>query len=126
MLAETIPPPPSPTTKGIYQVRVLLIEDNPGDVLLIRQVFLTASPNAEVRVAVDGELALRVLADREFVPDLIILDLNIPRIPGLTLLKQCQPPAPVVVFSFFIESGRDPACEGVRHTGIRSETDRLR
>lgn len=47
----------------------------------------------------DGEQALQVLADPEFKPDLIILDLNIPKVPGLEVLARCKPQAPVVVFS---------------------------
>ena len=49
----------------------------------------------------DGEQALQVLADSDsdFKPTLIILDLNIPKIPGLVLLTRSKPSAPVVVFS---------------------------
>jgi two-component system response regulator len=39
------------------------------------------------------------LADSEYEPHLIILDLNIPKVPGLELLERCKPRAPVVVFS---------------------------
>ena len=97
-------------------MRVLLIEDNPGDVVLIRYILSAALPSADIHVAVDGEQGLRVLADREFVPDLIILDLNIPRIPGVTLLEQCKPPAPVVVFT----SSSNPAeIRQAKELGVR-------
>ncbi len=33
------------------------------------------------------------------LPDLVILDLNIPKIPGISVLSQCRPAAPVIVFS---------------------------
>ena len=79
--------------------QILLIEDGAGDVLLIRQVLTDARPPIKVSVARDGEQALRLLADPEFTPDLIILDLNIPKIPGIALLARCKPAAPVVVFS---------------------------
>ena len=62
--------------------QILLIEDNAGDILLI-----------------NGEQALEALADAEFKPDLIILDVNIPRVPGLEILARRKPMAPVVVFS---------------------------
>lgn len=80
-------------------MRIQLIEDNPGDVLLIRQILSMALPNAEIHVAMDGEQALRMLCDTDTTIDLIILDLNIPKIPGIALLAQCKPTAPVVVFS---------------------------
>lgn len=46
----------------------------------------------------DGEQALQVLADSYFKPDLIILDLNIPKVSGLDLLARSKPTAPVERF----------------------------
>jgi DNA-binding NarL/FixJ family response regulator len=80
-------------------VHVLLIEDNAGDVLLIRQILAGLPFSVKVSTALDGEQAAHLLADPEIKPDLIILDLNIPKIPGLALLGRYQPAAPVVVFS---------------------------
>ena len=85
--------------------QILLIEDNAGDVLLIRQVVSEATSPIKVSVARDGEQALQILANPEFKPDLIILDLNIPKVPGIALLARCKAIAPVVVFS----SSSDPA-----------------
>ena len=93
-----------------------MIEDNPGDVVLIRHILAAESPSADIRVAMDGEQGLRVLADREFLPDLIILDLNIPRIPGITLLEQYKPTAPVVVFS---SSSNPTEIRRARELGVR-------
>jgi DNA-binding NarL/FixJ family response regulator len=80
-------------------VNILLIEDNLGDILLIQQILSAALPSINVRVAMDGEQGLGMLRNPEFQPDLVILDLNIPKIPGIALLAQCKPAAPVVVFS---------------------------
>jgi CheY-like chemotaxis protein len=79
--------------------QIVLIEDNAGDIRLIKEILLFATSEIRIRVAMDGEQALQVLADSDFKPTLIILDLNIPRIPGLELLARCKPSAPVVVFS---------------------------
>ena len=76
-----------------------MIEDGAGDVLLIKQVLSQATFAIKLRVALDGEQALQVLAGPEFKPDLIILDLKIPKVPGIELLERCKPRAPVVVFS---------------------------
>jgi len=76
-----------------------LIEDNAGDVLLIRQILSRLPFSIKVSTALDGEQAVHLLADPEIKPDLIILDLNIPKIPGLTLLARYKPSTPVVVFS---------------------------
>ena len=74
-----------------------MIEDNAGDVLAIRQI-LAALP-IKISVARDGEQAIQLLEDSEYKPDLIILDLNIPKVPGLAVLERCKPTGPVVVFT---------------------------
>jgi DNA-binding NarL/FixJ family response regulator len=80
-------------------VKILLIEDNPADVLLIQQILSATLESVNIRVAMDGEQAVGMLRDPDFKPDLVILDLNIPKIPGIAVLSQCTPSAPVVVFS---------------------------
>jgi CheY-like chemotaxis protein len=79
--------------------QILLIEGDAGDILLIKQLLSQASVPVRLRVAMDGEQALQVLADPEYKPHLVILDLNIPKISGLELLERCKPRAPVVVFA---------------------------
>ena len=107
----------SPTNKkGVSAVNICLIEDNPGDVLLIQQILSAALPSVHIRVAMDGEQGLEMLCDSQFRPDLIILDLNIPKIPGIALLAQCRPTAPVVVFS----SSSNPAeIRRAKELGVR-------
>jgi CheY-like chemotaxis protein len=90
---------PYPDKDELFLKQVLLIEDNAGDVLLIKQVISQATFEAGIRVALDGEQALQILADSEFKPALIILDLNIPKVSGLDVLAHSKPTAPVVVFS---------------------------
>jgi two-component system response regulator len=93
-----------------------LIEDNPGDIILIQQILSAALASVDIRVAMDGEQAVRMLCDPEFKPELVILDLNIPKIPGIALLAQCKPAAPVVVFS----SSSNPAeIERAKELGVR-------
>jgi CheY-like chemotaxis protein len=79
--------------------QILLIEDNAGDVLLIQQVIARATLPVRLIVAMDGEQAIQMLADPEIKPDLIILDLNVPKVPGMAILAQYKPAAPVVVFT---------------------------
>lgn len=85
-------------------LNVLLVEDNPGDVLLIREAF---GP-ARMRVATDGlEAAALLEAYRRGEhprPDLILLDLNLPGRGGAELLDQVKSAAelraiPVVILS---------------------------
>jgi len=79
---------------------VLLVEDNAGDALLVRQALAECSEPVHLRLARDGPQALQILQEPDFVPDLVILDLNIPGISGYTVLASHQLlKTPVVVFS---------------------------
>jgi CheY-like chemotaxis protein len=82
------------------RMEVLLIEDNAGDAVLIRQILAEASVPINLHIARDGEQAMTMLGDAHFRPDLIILDLNIPRISGAALLDRWKAlDIPIVVFS---------------------------
>jgi DNA-binding response OmpR family regulator len=65
--------------------RILLIEDNAGDAQLMRIAFGEALPDARLSVIADGETALRTLLDGG-PPDLVLLDLNLPRLSGHEVL----------------------------------------
>ena len=79
-------------------VAVLLVEDNAGDILLIQQTLASAPYPIRLLIATDGEQALHLL-EAGLKPNLIILDLNLPRVPGLFFLVRRQSDAPVVVFT---------------------------
>jgi CheY-like chemotaxis protein len=74
---------------------VLVVEDNPDDVFLIERAFAESGTAAAIKVVDDGEKAIAYLsgrgsfADREKfpVPSLVLLDLKLPRIPGLNVLS---------------------------------------
>ena len=84
----------------MIRVHTMLIEDCAGDVLLTQQAMAELQVSVKITVARDGEQALIMLSDQDFKPDLIILDLNIPRISGLGFLERYkQRDAPIVVFS---------------------------
>jgi CheY-like chemotaxis protein len=78
---------------------IFVIEDNAGDVLLIRQILQQQQVPIRVHVARDGAQALFMLAEGRFEPDLIFLDLNLPRMSGSWFLARSKPKAPVVVFT---------------------------
>ena len=81
-------------------MEILLVEDNAGDAVLIRQVVADAAVPVNLHIVRDGEQALTLLSDPDFRPALIILDLNIPRISGPALLERWKSQdIPVVVFS---------------------------
>ena len=81
-------------------VHILLVEDSVGDAFLVQQVLASCPASLKLHFAQDGEQALSMLADPNLKPDLIILDLNLPLITGLGVLKRYHPKdIPVVVFT---------------------------
>jgi len=80
-------------------IQVLLIEDNAADIALIREALAGEPIPVTLHVAKDGEHAIEMLAAGQFEPDLVILDLNLPKVSGLSFLERYHPHVPVVVFS---------------------------
>src|ERR1700694_4840135 len=81
-------------------VDVLLVEDNTGDVMLTRQAMYECPVPVNLHIARDGEQALLMLTNPAFDLNLIILDLNVPKITGTALLERWRiGRTPVVVFS---------------------------
>jgi len=78
---------------------VFLVEDNAGDILLIRQILEAQAIPIRLHVARDGDQALFMLAEGLFQPDLILLDLNLPKVSGSWFLSRSKLQVPVVVFS---------------------------
>ncbi|MBU0996401.1 MAG: response regulator [Proteobacteria bacterium] len=80
---------------NIRPIEILIVEDNPGDVDLAREAFANGKFNNEIQVAADGEEAMRFLKkEGEYVdatrPDLILLDLNLPRKDGREVLAEIK------------------------------------
>jgi|SRR5579872_2419981 len=71
---------------------ILLAEDNPADVYLVREALKEHGVVCTVRTAADGKDVLTLLnsADRDCSPDLIILDLNLPRHDGIEILQKVR------------------------------------
>ena len=88
---------------------LFLIEDNPGDIRLIEESIAECNLSVNLQVFKDGESALKQLglmenSVQEIKPDLILLDLNLPRIHGREMLGilKANPitrSTPVVIFS---------------------------
>jgi len=70
-------------------VHILLVEDNPGDVRLIQEALKTTDLQYVLEIASDGDEALSRLLNEsspDSLPDLVILDLNLPRRSGHEVL----------------------------------------
>jgi len=77
---------------NIQPVEILLIEDNPGDIRLIKEILKETNVHNNIQVAMDGEAALKLLFKEEMAtrPDLILLDLNLPKIDGREILSEIK------------------------------------
>lgn len=89
--------------------QVLLVEDNPGDILLVREALDVSEVPTTLHVCRDGVEAMEFLAGRNKnngspLPDLVLLDLNMPRMSGHEVLAEMKADVtlrriPVVVLS---------------------------
>ena len=76
-------------------LRILLVEDSPGDVRLTKEAFGSANSDIRLHVAMDGVEALAFLAQEGVHanaprPDLILLDLNLPKKDSREVLKHIR------------------------------------
>lgn len=80
---------------SIRSVEILLVEDNPADIRLTQEVFMERASHNHISIARNGEEALQQLqsglpSNNSARPDLIILDLNLPRKDGREVLREIK------------------------------------
>ncbi|MGM8363664.1 response regulator [Flavobacterium sp. ARAG 55.4] len=68
-------------------LNILLIEDDAIEVMKFNRVVSTLKFNHKVIEANNGEVALEILKVKEVIPDIIVLDLNMPKINGIEFLE---------------------------------------
>ena len=68
-------------------LNILLVEDDAIEVMKFNKVLKTMGPNHKITEACNGEEALFALKDREVTTDIIVLDLNMPKLNGLEFLN---------------------------------------
>ena len=69
----------------------MLVEDNPGDVLLVRKALQEKGIKFELTCFEDGQQALNSLSRQgSKAPDLILLDLNLPKTEGIDVLREVR------------------------------------
>lgn len=94
---------------GSAPLHVLVVEDDPGDAALIEEAFAEHDTQSQLHHVPDGEEALAFLYQQGAYtgaprPDLILLDLNMPRVDGREVLAQVKTDdalktIPIVVFT---------------------------
>jgi CheY-like chemotaxis protein len=68
-------------------LNVLLIEDDTIEIMKLNRTISTLHLKHKIIEANDGEQALAILKDESSLPDIILLDLNMPKINGIEFLK---------------------------------------
>lgn len=96
-------------TAASRPVSILLVEDNEGDVRLTQEALKDSKLRINLSIVVDGVEALEFLRRQgrfgdAFVPDLVLLDLNLPRKGGLEVLDEVKQDAqlkdiPIVIMT---------------------------
>jgi CheY-like chemotaxis protein len=79
------------TTSARNRARIVLIEDNPADVLLVREAIRERGLRVELISYGDVPEAIAGLGNAgNPVPDAILMDLNLPRGEGMTIIKELR------------------------------------
>lgn len=107
------------TAPGANPKVILLVEDNPDDVLLTLRAFRKNDPTSRIVVAHDGQEALDyVFAEGlhmrrppEDLPALILLDLKLPKIDGLEVLRRLRAHSATMTLPVVILTSSDEVCD---------------
>lgn len=81
--------------KDIRPINILLIEDNPGDIRLTQEAFKEGKKDVNLEVVMDGVEAIQYLRKKgqyaeKPTPELILLDLNLPKWDGREVLREIK------------------------------------
>lgn len=68
-------------------IKILLIEDDTIEIMKFNRVLKSLNTNHKILEANNGEEALEILKNKNIIPDIILLDLNMPKVNGLDFLK---------------------------------------
>jgi len=85
-------------------VRILLVEDEVASTIIVREALRESGIEHELEIASDGEVAVELLRAATFLPQLVLLDLNLPKKTGLEVLKEIKDDPrlrviPVIIFT---------------------------
>ena len=99
--------PASPSADGTRKIKVLIVDDSASVRMTLSEI-ISSDPELEVMAtAADPYVAVERI--KQQVPDVIFLDIELPRMDGVTFLRKlmAQRPIPVVICSSVAESGSE-------------------
>src|SRR4051812_13877559 len=101
-------------------MNILIVEDNAGDIILLRTALKRKGLDADLTIVSDGESAMKFADTIDSQPDavcprLVILDLNLPKVNGREVLKRFRTslrlgPVPIVILSSSADERDKIAC----------------
>jgi len=90
------------------RLRILHVEDNPGDARLVEEAFAEMASGDELRTVSEGRAALDLLVPDDdsprFVPDIVLLDRELPDVSGIEIVREIKTDAdlrhiPIIVLT---------------------------
>ena len=91
-------------------ISVMIVDDSESDQFLLKIIIEKLNPDIRILQAYDGQEALEILADLPEQPNVIILDINMPRMNGHEFLEKydaCKEQAVVVIMLTSSDQERD-------------------
>lgn len=114
-------------SKSISQYSVLLVEDNPDDVLITRRAISKSHIMSRLCIVNDGEEALRFFRkegeyENTSTPSLVLLDLKMPKLNGFEVLKEIKKDENLKIIPIIVltSSGRSEDVEQAYKLGCNS------
>jgi CheY-like chemotaxis protein len=81
-------------SSNLENLSLLVVEDSPADVFLVKEAMKMEGLNCRMEVADDGEKAIQIIdhvdAGAQGVPNLLLVDLNVPRQNGTKVLERLR------------------------------------
>ena len=99
------------------KARVLIVEDQPGAMKLVRMLLLDMGIT-EIYCATDGEKAISFIEECEGFVDAVISDLHMPKVDGLALLRHARTIYPRLPFLMITGRGTADAVKAARDSGV--------
>lgn len=105
--------------------RILLVEDNPGDVRLVREALREGGRTSDLHVVDNGAKALAFLRreagyEDAARPDLVLLDMNLPRVSGREVLREVKSDPRLKTIPVVVLTSSEAEAEIVRAYGLHA------